>query len=782
MYTMKKQLPILLLTIVFAISSDIYAQKFPYYISDSMFFVDNNNVNIGKALSGGFHCPQFSPCDLNGDGKKDIVVYDKLDGSISTYINKGAKGEVKYELDNHYAAYFPKLKPFAWMLMRDYDNDGYEDLFTTNSQNYIIYKNISFTVTGRPAFVELPALQYRNMSSTGSPILYNNMSTPSIHLPGIFDIDFDGDLDIMSYSNVGGAITLWQNYQVEKGLPYDSMKFYLVDLCWGYFNDYDCNSYVVNTCSEKYWRLYGERHTNGSSITLFDADNDKDIDLLIGNEGCSHMTMLYNVKLKNHFGYDSFYAYDTNYVTPNNRADVSIYPAAYFMDVDNDGNRDLIYAPNSTNFAYFIEEINQVRWFKNIGTDSIPQWGQQQALFTNEIIDNGNHSSWSCADWDKDGDLDCLAAVNGNAYSTRDTADKIYLYENIGTAKNAKFQLKSSNFGGFMGERINSLTIATADMDNDGKLDLVCGNDKGEVLYYRNTSSTSNTLNPTFTFANNTFTGFKLDVGGFSAPAVADINSDGLKDLVIGRSDSMLSYYRNVGTLSQPNFSIVTNKFGGIKAYDSIGFQYIYDDTFAIIGYFPVYEKATYSRPAIMDIDGDDTLEIVVANSLGTLRMYRIDGSKPTSNFKQLDSFYYKKGVANEKFYQPDMGNFTSVCLADLNADSVPELIVPINRGGIQYLKPQFAHKHKVSIKDVVYNQINGFPNPANNTIEFAINYDEVLSIDVYNSLGQKIPVTYSSTGEFITLNTSDFASGFYIINIKSNQEKTYTSKFQIIH
>jgi hypothetical protein len=123
-------------------------------------------------------------------------------------------------------------------------------------------------------------------------------------------------------------------------------------------------------------------------------------------------------------------------------------------------------------------------------------------------------------------------------------------------------------------------------MDNDGKIDLVCGNDKGEILFYRNTSSSANTLTPSFQRANSTFTGFNIDIGGFSAPAIADVNKDGLKDLVIGRNDSMLSYYRNIGTLSTPNFSVVTSKFGNIKALDSIGFQYIYDDTFAIIGYY----------------------------------------------------------------------------------------------------------------------------------------------------------------------------------------------------
>lgn len=760
----------------------VQAQRYGYYLSDSLTFVNSISQALPNALSGGYHCPQFSPCDLNDDGKKDIVIYDKLDGSISTYINKGAVGEVRYELDNRYAAYFPKIRPFGWMLMRDYNSDGYEDIFTSGPQGYVVYKNISYTVSGRPEFTELPSLTYRNMLPSGSFIEYNSLSTPSIHLPGIYDIDFDGDLDIMSYSNVGGAIDLYMNYQVEFSLPPDSMRFLHVDLCWGYFTDFDCNNYVLNTCSKNDdYRKYGPRHTSGSSITLFDANDDGDIDMLIGNEGCSHMTMLYNAKPANMKQYDSFYLYDTNYVTAGNRAEVAIYPAAYFMDVDNDGKRDLIYAPNSTNLQYVIEETSQIRWYRNTGTDLSPVWAQQQPLFTTEMIDMGNKSSWACYDWDKDGDLDCLAATNGDAYKTKDSADRIYLYENIGNAKQAKLKLVNNNFGNFIPEKIRNLSIAVADMDNDGKPDLVCGNNRGEILFYRNTSSGA-TLNPVFSKSNSTYPGFNIDVGGFSAPAIADINRDGLKDLVIGRSDSMLSYYRNSGTLTQPSFTVVTNKFGNIKPIDSIGFQYIYDDTFAIIGYYPVYEKNVHSKPAIMDIDGDDTLEIIVANSLGSVRMYRIDGSKPTGTFVQLDSFYFMKAFQGQRFYSPDMGNFTSACLADLNGDTVPELLISGNRGGVQYLKSNFAYRHKTSLNRPVYKTINAFPNPADKRIEFALDADQISGIEVYNSVGQAIELTYSAGDAITLLDVSALQTGFYIMRIYTDSGVVYTARFQVIH
>lgn len=775
----------LIVSMVFFLCLTMQAQnpKYSYYLSDSLQFLNNLSQALKYGLSGGYHCPQFSPCDVNDDGKKDIVIYDKLDGSISTYINNGAAGEVKYTLDQRYAAYFPKMRPLGWMLLRDFNNDGYEDIFTSGPQGYIVYKNISYTVSGRPEFVELPPIRYRNMSPSGSFIEYNILSTPSIHLPGIYDIDFDGDLDIMSYSNVGGAIYLYMNYQVEFNLPPDSMTFLHTDLCWGYFTDFDCNNYVLNTCSDNDLnRLYGPRHTNGSSITLFDANNDNDIDMLIGNEGCSHMTMLYNAKPANLNQYDSFYLYDTNYVTSGNRADVSIYPSAYFMDINNDGKRDLIYSPNSTNTQYIIEETSQINWFRNTGTDLAPVWAQQEALLTTDMIDNGNKSNWACHDWDNDGDLDCIAAVNGDAFLSRDSADRIYLYENTGTKTNAKLKLVNTNFGNFFPEKIKKLSLAIADMDNDGKPDLVCGNERGEILFYRNVSSGSATLNPVFSKSNSGFPGFNIDVGAFSAPAVADINGDGLKDLVIGRSDSMLSYYRNSGTLTQPSFTIVTNKFGDMKPIDSIGFQYIYDDTNAIIGYYPIYEKFVYSKPVIMDIDGDDTLEIIIGNSLGSLRMYKINGSKPTSTFREIDSFHFIKGFQGQIFYKPDMGSYISTCLADFDGDTVPELLIAGNRGGIQYYKNGFRYNHKVALNTPVYKSINAYPNPADNRIEFALEFDRIISFQLFNSLGQELTTNVSGNSGITVLDVSGLQTGFYIVRVSDNNGLIYTSKFQVIH
>ena len=243
----------------------------------------------------------------------------------------------------------------------------------------------------------------------------------------------------------------------------------------------------------------------------------------------------------------------------------------------------------------------------------------------------------------------------------------------------------------------------------------------------------------------------------------------------------MLSYYKNTGTLTNPDFTIITNKFGGMKPIDSIGYQYLYDDTFAIIGYYPVYEKSIYSKPRVIDVDGDGIKEILVGNSLGTLRMYEVDGKNPTSKFKQIDSFHFLKAFQGQKFYNLDLGSYIAPCLADLNGDTVPEIIVGCNRGGVQYFRAAFRYQHKVSVQQVSYRSIAVYPNPAADHIEFNIPMDNISSVEVFNSLGQAMPVTLSASGQISIIDTKGLDAGFYIIRIHTGGDIVYTSKFQVI-
>ncbi len=788
---MFKPIQTALMLVFFVCLNSLTAQTFPYRITDSLSFLDAANNPYSKALTGGFQAPQFSVCDLDGDGKKDLVIYDRIDGRIVTLINTGAVGELKYKLDNRYATYFPSLSPNAWMLMRDYNLDGKEDIFTVdNTTRLLVYKNISSG--GVPKFEKIPQLTYRNISPAGSIPEYNDLGTPFIHLPGIGDVDFDGDLDILTYTNQGGAIGMYMNMQVEQGLPADSMRFKDVDWRWGDFYDFDCNRYLLNmgdTIGKRGpSKFYGKRHTNGSSITMFDADNDKDMDIVLGNEGCDHMVFLENGKKNYNTRYDTIIRYDTNFVSTFNRAKIWLYPAGYYLDLDNDGKRDFVMSPNSN--TYPIQSINQIYWFKNMGLDAAPVFGTKQLLFANDIIDIGTRNSWACADWDRDGDMDCICATNADSAWKNVLYDRIYLFENKGNATAPALKLVSTNFGNFASYKQVGVNLAISDMDNDGKLDLVIGNNKGEINYYKNSSATNNTLSPSFIAANNSFPGFDINVGANSAPAIGDIDGDGLKDLVIGSKDTFLKYYQNVGSKTMPDFNFVTRFFGQASPKDSFTFFFIHDycwdslgnpncDT--IVGYGIDYEKYLYSVPQIGDLNGDGKLELLVGNTVGNLKLYAINKTNPTAKFIQYNDFYFYKVLQNKKVLNYRFGNRVSPALVNLEGDSVPEIIVAISRGGINYLKPNFNYKRSGLANIQLVEQIAVYPNPANNFTSVALDIKDIKSLQLITITGQVYNPSYEQGGNQVKIQTSDLATGVYFINIQMNSGAIKVAKLEVI-
>jgi hypothetical protein len=104
-----------------------------------------------------------------------------------------------------------------------------------------------------------------------------------------------------------------------------------------------------------------------------------------------------------------------------------------------------------------------------------------------------------------------------------------------------------------------------------------------------------------------------------------------------------------------------------------------------------------------------------------------------------------------------------------------------MNRGGLNYLKPSFKNSGNISVKNLLNQKtINGFPNPANQKIEFNLNPLEINNLEVFNSLGQLIAPPMDLNGEYTVIHTTDLNSGFYIVKFKT-KDIIYTSKFQII-
>ena len=107
-------------------------------------------------------------------------------------------------------------------------------------------------------------------------------------------------------------------------------------------------------------------------------------------------------------------------------------------------------------------------------------------------------------------------------------------------------------------------TPSFADLDGDGDLDAVVGELDGTLHYFENTGSA---IAPAFTErtgAANPFNG--VDVGVHGTPSFADLDGDGDLDAVVGEDRGNLHYFENTGSAIAPAFTERTgaaNPFNG---------------------------------------------------------------------------------------------------------------------------------------------------------------------------------------------------------------------------
>ncbi|NYT27917.1 MAG: VCBS repeat-containing protein [Candidatus Thiodubiliella endoseptemdiera] len=249
---------------------------------------------------------------------------------------------------------------------------------------------------------------------------------------------------------------------------------------------------------------------------------------------------------------------------------------------------------------------------------------------------------------DIDGDGD-LDLVVGEQNGT------LKYYQNTGTTSNPAYEAKTGDDNPFNGiDAGYSSSPILVDIDGDGDLDLVVGERNGTLKYYQNTGTTSNPAYEAKTGDDNPFNG--IDVGYYSTPTLADIDGDGDLDLVMGEGNGTLKYYQNTGTTSNPAYEAKTgddNPFNGID-----------------VGY--------YSTPTLADIDGDGDLDLVVGEVYGTLKYYQNTGT--TSN----PAYEAKTGDSNP-FNGINVGEFFAPTLADIDGDGDLDLVVGKNDGTLKY-------------------------------------------------------------------------------------------------
>ncbi len=696
----------------------------------------HNGTTLKEATVGGLSSPQFSEVDLNNDGIQDLYIYDKIGGLSLTYLNGGTPNQVDYRYAPEYEVNFPNL--IEWVLLRDYNGDGIQDIFAYSSTPGIPGIEV---YTGFYNDNNQIAFRQNNLQGGQFNIIYypgsngnNNLYVSSVDYPAIDDIDGDGDLDIVTFNVAGGIVELYENQSIEKGFGKDSLDFIIADRCWGKFYESGITKEVdlSSNPDECVLNFQASEPRNGvhagSTLLTLDMDNDGDKEVVLGDISFTNLNLVVNGGTpENAF----MNAQDIAFPSNNVPTDIPLFPAAFYLDVNNDGIKDLLTSPNLGND---IGETYEVAWFyENTGTNENPVFElRQKDLFTEDMIDYGTGAQPVFVDYNQDGLQDLVVGNKSFFVPGGNRNARVYLYENIGTVTNPKYELKNDDLFGLniFSQNAWRFTPTFGDLDGDGDLDALIGEEFGNLFYAENTAGEGNP----FQFNTATFGYQNIDVGQSSRPQIVDMNRDGLPDLVIGERNGNLNYFENTGTTNNPVFpeDPTNNFFGKVDARE-------------------VNQVTGYSVPVVLEMDG--AYQLYVGNETGKILVYEnIEGN--------LNGMFNR---SNENLGAINVGGEIHPTFADINQDGFLEMAIGNFRGGLTFFKTNLKSQLTNTQNITDQYDFSIFPNPVDQVITLQLDIAlDPRQIRVYNGLGQLV-VNQSFTSK---LKVGSLTSGMYILEV----------------
>ncbi len=747
---MKRYRLIIFISCFYLTNSITFAQ--PYFKRNDSIEVTINGNYIANAWAGGLNFIQPSTIDLNLDGIKDLFVFDRTGNKIRTFINNRNPNVVDYKYNPIFETKFPILQD--WAILRDYNGDGKEDIFTYSSigGGFDVYKNTSSIANG---------LQFQKVV-TQQKSMYNppngsliNLYISSVDIPSIEDVDNDGDLDVITFAITGNYLEYHINKSIEIFGNADSLVFEMKNRCWGYATESALNNIFTlhDTCFGNVINpgiivnqnpIRGaERHSGNCELCL-DLDGDADKDLLVGGVSYTNLTALTNggsLSSANMISVDTQFPSNNASTSPVN---LTLFPCAYYLDINNDNVKDLIVSPNAPNAS---ENFNSVIYYNNSGTTNFPVFQFQQSnLLQDNMIDVGEGAYPVFFDYDNDG-LKDLFIGNYGYFGATNFVHKIAQFKNTGTVTQPKFDLITRDYNNLSLLGIVNMVPSFGDMDADGDADMMIGGDNGKLFYFENTSATGIAANFVLSQAN-----FKnsnnrvIDVGDFACPQIIDVDGDGKNDLIIGGRNGKIAYYHHTGsaTATIPIIDSISHFWGNIKVNQ--------------FGY-----PTGYSYPFLFKENGSTNL--LVGTQEGYLRMYnQIDGNL-NGSFTLVDSMY-------QNIYE---GSRTALAGADINNDGFMDLIIGNYSGGVDFYNGVSSINSINDIENFIDWNFNLYPNPAKNSITIKIEnkFKNNYIVEIYNLVGQLI-LSKRITTNNLTINTEELAEGIYVCKVSEiNSDET---------
>ena len=327
--------------------------------------------------------------------------------------------------------------------------------------------------------------------------------------PFLVDVNNDGLVDLLAapnaaggtvnftcswyWKNVGNAITATFNYQTDTFLNgdmidlgegchpafFDADNDGLLDMIIGnrgYFDNTNINIYIgelayyrnIGDADHPMFKLITKDYANISSLgvksvspTFGDLDGDGDADMILGQEDGS-LLFFRNTALPG--APANFVFTGANYAG----VDVGNFAAPQLVDLNHDGLPDLLIGEQSGNLDYY----------QNTGTATTPDFSSAPNTFFGgvDVRQTGYLTGYSVPYLFDNND------GNGSQLLVGSQRGTVYKYSNIDGDLGGTFTKDDTTFND-ISEGLDA-TVNGADVDNDGKVDLLVGNFRGGVTFY----------------------------------------------------------------------------------------------------------------------------------------------------------------------------------------------------------------------------------------------------------------------------------------------------------
>ena len=696
--------------------------------------------DLPLAWFGGLNTPQTHATDLDGDGTPDLYIFDKA-GEVQLALRGDGAGH--YTPAPDLVAHFPTLE--GWVVVRDYNGDGVADLFAYDDtvSGVAVYR-------GRRRADGLLAFDRLDFGDP-LPILYfplndgrTNLFVSRIDYPGVADVDGDGDLDILTFAINGGYLEYYQNQSVERGYGRDTLIYTLADECWGGFFESGLTTALdlapsPGECATNFAPGGGGRpRHSGSSVTVLDYDGNGQPDIMLGDVSFDRLVLGLN-----HGTTDEAWIseQDSAWNDGGVIADITSFPAAYPVDLDQDGLDDLIGSPSVVLNG---SDVEVMWWYRNVGTAAAPSYEfQTRTALVEDMVDVGTSANVTVFDYDADGRPDLVVGNNDEFTPDNSLDSRLRLLRNVTPPGGpVAFALIDEDYLGMSDFQNTGWAFAPTfgDLDGDGDLDVVIGDRSGKLFYGRNTAGAGNEA----TFAPLVFQWQDIDAGQFSKPFLADLDRDGLLDLLVGGFDGRVRFYRNVGSATEPAFAADPGAPGNALQ----------------LGAFSTNRPGVSTgHPAPWVLQNDDYTLVLAGNRTGSLEAYRFG----------IDSSYLDPyATVSRDLGGLDVGGFANPAFGDFDGDGLLELVLGTQRGGLNYFTTNLTADGTTGLFTPAAPTVrfDAWPNPATEIVTLsgwpAGQIDELTLLDLTGRVLRQTRVDGARTQ--VQWRVAGLAAGAYVV------------------